>query len=216
MNSSSSSMPAVKSQPSQQRAEDYLNSILPPKEYTEKGKLWVRYVSPTPATKVDVLNLKIMLDKRLDSGCARDVGICPIRETLFQQCFDEVIRQITINCAERGFLLVRVRDELRSQLNAYQGLYDSSIAYGMRHALMAEQKKSEIHQKINQLTSDCEKLEDLVDKLGQDQVDIKKLDEDERAQIEEEHQKFKAEMGQKIFEIKDEIDTVLSNPNFIA
>lgn len=81
---------------------------------------------------------------------------------------------------------------------------------------MAEQKKSEIHQKINQLTSDCEKLEDLVDKLGQDQVDIRKLDEDERAQIEEEHKAFKAEMGQKIFEIKDEIDTVLSNPNFIA
>ena len=81
---------------------------------------------------------------------------------------------------------------------------------------MAEQKKSEIHQKINQLTSDCEKLEDLVDKLGQDQVDIKKADEEERAVISEEHQKFKAEMGQKIFEIKDEIDTVLSNPNFIA
>ena len=115
-----------------------MNSILPPKEYTEKGKLWVRYVSPTPATKVDVLNLKIMLDKRLESGAARNVGICPIRETLFQQCFDELIRQITINCAERGFLLVRVRDELRSQLNSYQGLYDSSIAYGMRHALMAE------------------------------------------------------------------------------
>ena len=76
-------MPSVKAQPSQQRAEDYLNSILPPKEYTEKGKLWVRYVSPTPATKVDVLNLKIMLDKRLESGSARDVGICPIRESLF-------------------------------------------------------------------------------------------------------------------------------------
>jgi dynein light intermediate chain len=58
----------VKVAPSQQRAEDYLNSILPPKEFTEKGKLWVRYVSPTPATKVDVLNLKILLDKRLASG----------------------------------------------------------------------------------------------------------------------------------------------------
>lgn len=81
---------------------------------------------------------------------------------------------------------------------------------------MAEQKKSEIHTKINQLTSDCEKLEDLVDKLGQDQLDIKKADEEDRATISEEHQKFKAEMGQKIFEIKDEIDTVLSNPNFIA
>ena len=29
------------------------------------------------------LNLKKMLDKRLDSGAARNVGICPIRETLF-------------------------------------------------------------------------------------------------------------------------------------
>ena len=52
------SLPNVKQAPSQQRAEDYLNSILPPKEFTEKGKLWVEYVSPTPATKVEVLNLK--------------------------------------------------------------------------------------------------------------------------------------------------------------
>jgi dynein light intermediate chain len=56
---------------------------LPPKEFTDKGKLWVRYVSPTPATKVEVLNLKEMLDKRLEQGLARKVGICPIREILF-------------------------------------------------------------------------------------------------------------------------------------
>ena len=84
MGSSTTSLPNVKTQPAQQRAEDYLNSILPPKEYTEKGKLWVRYVSPTPATKVDVLNLKEMLDKKLEHGGAREVGICPIRENLFQ------------------------------------------------------------------------------------------------------------------------------------
>ena len=78
------SLPSVKSSASsQQRTEDYLNSILPPKEFTDKGKLWVRYVSPTPATKVDVLNLKQMMQKRLDHGAARDVGICQIRETLF-------------------------------------------------------------------------------------------------------------------------------------
>ena len=39
------------------RNEDYFNSILPPREYTEGGQLWVRYVSPTPATRVDVINL---------------------------------------------------------------------------------------------------------------------------------------------------------------
>jgi dynein light intermediate chain len=44
---------------------------------------------------------------------ARETGICPIREELYSQVYDEVIRQITINCAERGYLLLRVRDEMR-------------------------------------------------------------------------------------------------------
>lgn len=48
---------------------------------------------------------------------------------------DEIIRQVTINCAERGLLLLRVRDELRMTVAAYQALYESSIAFGMRKAL---------------------------------------------------------------------------------
>ena len=78
--------------PGTSRNEDYLNSILPPREYTEQGQLWVRYVSPTPATKVDVINLQDELDKLLQSRQARETGICPIREELFSQCFDELIR----------------------------------------------------------------------------------------------------------------------------
>ena len=49
---------------------------------------------------------------------------------------DELIRQVTINCAERGLLLYRVRDEIRETLDAYQRLYTSSCAYGVRKALM--------------------------------------------------------------------------------
>jgi dynein light intermediate chain len=120
------------------RNEDYLNSILPPREHTQDGNLWVRYVSATPGSKVDVMNLQEQLDKRLGARQARETGICPIREELYAQCFDELIRQITIDCAERGFLLVRVRDEIRMTVQAYQTLYESSIAYGMRKALMAE------------------------------------------------------------------------------
>jgi dynein light intermediate chain, axonemal len=82
--SSDKSLPPVKGAPSVSRAEDFLNSILPPKEFTDdKGKLWVRYVTPTPATKVEVLNLKDNLDKKLEMSQARIVGICPIRERLF-------------------------------------------------------------------------------------------------------------------------------------
>jgi hypothetical protein len=40
---------------------------------------------------------------------------------------------------ERGLLLLRVRDELRMTLHSYQTLYESSIAFGIRKALQAEQ-----------------------------------------------------------------------------
>ena len=132
----------------EKRDQDYLNSILPPREYTEAGSLWVRHVSPKPATTIDVLTLQDQLDTSIENSSARETGLCPFREELFAQCFDELIRQITINCAERGFLLVRVRDEIKMTIQAYQTLYESSIAFGMRKALMAEQEKNLIQQDI--------------------------------------------------------------------
>jgi len=47
-----------------------------------------------------------------------------------------MIRQVTINCAERGLLLLRIRDEIQMTILAYQILYQSSIAFGIRKALM--------------------------------------------------------------------------------
>ncbi len=61
---------------------------------------------------------------------------------------DELIRQITISCQERGLLLLRVRDEIRMSLAAYQTLYESSMAFGMRKALLAEQGKMDMEQKV--------------------------------------------------------------------
>lgn len=137
-NTSASTASSGRSGPGAMRTEDYLNSILPPREYQDSGQLWVQYVSPTPATRIDVINLQDELDKKLQERQARETGICPIREELYSQAFDELIREVTINCAERGFLLVRVRDEIKMTVQAYQTLYESSIAYGMRKALQAE------------------------------------------------------------------------------
>ena len=138
-NSSSSGKKQLAPLQNQQRSgEDYLNNILPPQEIIENGQLWVRYVSSTPATTYDVTNLARDLYKQITTQEARDSGICPIREEIYAQCFDEIIRQITLNCAERGYLLVRVRDEVRMVKSCYQRLYDSSIAYGMKKALVAE------------------------------------------------------------------------------
>ena len=34
----------------EENQQDYLNSILPPHQYMEDGQLWIKYVSPQPAT----------------------------------------------------------------------------------------------------------------------------------------------------------------------
>jgi dynein light intermediate chain len=91
--------------------EDILGEILPPKEHrTYNGQLWVQTVLSTPATKIEVIQLQEELDRRLIQKQAKEVGICPVREELYGQCFDEIIREITIDCRQRGLLLVRVRD----------------------------------------------------------------------------------------------------------
>jgi dynein light intermediate chain len=60
------------------------------REWTEDGQLWIQYVSSTPATRLDVINLQEQLDHQLQARQARETGICPIREELYSQCFGEV------------------------------------------------------------------------------------------------------------------------------
>ena len=78
----------------QSQTEDILNSILPPRyvntslvhapgltffhrsEWNEDGQLWVQYVSTTPATRLDVINLQEELDRKLQQ---RQVVFCLAR-----------------------------------------------------------------------------------------------------------------------------------------
>lgn len=50
----SSAKTSASSFDSNSKTEDYLNSILPPNEYEKNGQLWLQYVSPIPATRLDV------------------------------------------------------------------------------------------------------------------------------------------------------------------
>jgi dynein light intermediate chain, axonemal len=61
--------------------------------------------------------------------------------------------------------LVRVRDEQRMTVQAYQTLYESSIAYGMRKALMAEQKGNAMAARIKELEDQWEELAEETRKL---------------------------------------------------
>ena len=192
--------------------EDILNSILPPREWSENGHLWVQHVSSTPATRLDVINLQERLDQRLQQRQARETGICPIREELYAQCFDELIRQVTVNCAERGLLLLRVRDEFRMTIAQYQTLYESSIAFGMRKALMAEQKKAEMEENIKQLGAQKSELEKRVIELKERCVNIETREAERREADEKTHLDAVEFLRNTNEQLKKNLETLLSMP----
>ncbi|XP_055019695.1 axonemal dynein light intermediate polypeptide 1 [Boleophthalmus pectinirostris] len=168
----------------EQHNEDILSSILPPREWMEGNQLWVQKVSSASSTRSDVIILTEQLDTKLQQKQARLTGICPVRRELYSQCFDELIRQVTINCAERGQLLLRVRDEIKTTIAAYQTIYESSVAFGMRKALQSELGKSDREKKIATLESE---KQDLIKQLQEEKAKCDAIEkrEAERRQVEE-------------------------------
>ncbi|NXK23329.1 IDLC protein, partial [Arenaria interpres] len=146
------------------------------REWEEENRLWVQEVSSVPSTRLDVVHLQEQLDLRLQQRQARETLLCPFFK-------DELIREITINCAERGLLLLRVRDEIQMTIAAYQTLYESSVAFGMRKALQAEQGKSDMEKRVK-LEEEKRELEKQVSEEKAKGEAIEKR-ETERRQIEE-------------------------------
>lgn len=66
---------------------------------------------------------------------------------------DELIRQMAVNCAERGLLLLRIRDEIQMTVATYRTLYESSIAFGMRKSLLVEKSKADMEKRVKNLNN---------------------------------------------------------------
>ena len=93
-----------------------------------------------------------------------------VRRELYSQCFDEIIRQTTIVCLERGLLLLRTRDEFRLTVHAcmvswsvawphlvtvihslFQTLFQQSTNNGFKNTSKNEKKNIELIAKIKLL-----------------------------------------------------------------
>ncbi|XP_071550182.1 33 kDa inner dynein arm light chain, axonemal-like isoform X1 [Panulirus ornatus] len=190
-------------------SEEILNLILPPREWEEAGQLWVQSVSTTPATSVDVQQLQEQLDLRLQEQAAFETGICPVRRELYTQCFDELIRQVTINCAERGLLLYRVRDEIRETLDAYQRLYTSSCAYGVRKALMAEEHKVKVGSRCDELRTLVGEMDDRAATLRQEIEQLQKEAQDARQAEADKHAETKKVHQARIEILKKKLEGII-------
>ena len=100
-----------------------------------------------------------LLDERLIARQARESGLCHIRSELHSQCFDEIIRQSTINSSETGLLLMKVRDELKMRLAAYQHLQNNSNRFGLDKQTATALELSQLQQEVQALEDDKARLE---------------------------------------------------------
>ena len=185
--------------------KDALNLILPPKKIITNEQLWVQYVSCTPVTKAEVQNLKEGLDKRIKVLEAKETGVCTIREQLYSECFDELIRQVTINCLERGILMMLVKTEYENQIKTYQNLYQSSIAYGIRSYLIVEEEKRKMNDENDQMEEECETLSSDIEALKKEIEELKVKDEEQRQELNEKHRQFLSLNTESIDLLKNEI-----------
>ena len=114
------------------------------------------------------MRLQERLDKILTERRAAETGMCAIREEIYAQCFDELVRQVTVETVERGLLLMRCRDELRVNVGVRNDVAESAIAYGMRmtlsaHRWMAEKRVrlESLQSSVNEVRAETERLREL-------------------------------------------------------
>ena len=55
---------------------------------------------------------------------------------------------MTLDGPERGLLTLRVRDEIKMTIDAYKILYESSVTFGVRKQLQAEQGMAELESEV--------------------------------------------------------------------
>jgi dynein light intermediate chain len=57
---------------------------------------------------------------------------------------------VTLTEQERGLLLLRVRDEIKMTIAAYQTLYQSSVTFAMRKQIQSEEGQASLDNKIKE------------------------------------------------------------------
>jgi dynein light intermediate chain len=156
--------------PSSAEVIEVLHTLLPPITLKDKlDRVWKQYCATPVSNRTDVYRLQDALDAELIERQARPYGICPVRELLYSQSFDELLRQVALESPERGLMILRVRDQLRMSIACYQTLFHNSTNFGTKRAVMGEKKLLPYENKIKQLLEKKSNLQakvyDLKDKL---------------------------------------------------
>jgi len=144
-----------------------LNLIKTPSRFVLKGEVWNQEISLATNNCDDANTLESKLDTLLITRKARVQGCCPVRRALYDDCLDEIHRQIALESPERAILLLRCRQEIQSTMTAFANLFGSIQTYNLRQSVLKNNGYQDFHDKLKsakdekmQLTRSYEALEE--------------------------------------------------------
>ena len=82
------------------------------------------------------------------------------RDKIYSECFDEIVRQVTINFKKRGLFLSLIRDYFRDLETFVKKQYFSSISLRIRSQVSIRTQIKQLNSEIETLSEDNVKLEE--------------------------------------------------------
>lgn len=129
------------------------------------------------------------LDEEFTRLGAQEIGPCDTRRRLYDELFDELVRQEIIVCPERGRLLRMVRREAEVSLESLLKIYESSIAYGIKKKLTFSTEKTHLTSKVTDLLSKVrevnDEIRDLEQRIGEIKEKCKEQEEEKQAELQQ-------------------------------
>lgn len=101
--------------------------------------------------KEDIDRIAKQLESLIQNRKCKSQGICEVRNEIYLETMNEMIRQISIDCPERGILLARIRNEICNTISSYKRLFDNSQAFAVRRELSAEEGVESLIERKNKL-----------------------------------------------------------------
>ena len=196
----------------QQGLIDFLDQILPPKRFSDGTLDYVQHVSTTPSSRSDILALEEQLDDLIKTRKARLTGIDPVKGELYDECFNEIIRQVAIDSQERASLLISIRDEIKESINGYEKQYESITAHSIRSAITREQNKNALKLENERLQAEIKAFEDKIEDLKKKTADAEANDAAESEAKKKDHIEKLAQLRTENAEIRKKLEQFLVSP----
>ena len=74
-------------------------------------------------------------------------GVCEINDEIYLETFNELIRQIAIDCPERGIVLSIIRDEIERTIKEFKNIYRNSQKFSVRREISSSNGISDLERR---------------------------------------------------------------------